>query len=565
MDIKASFRRPAGRQRLVASAICAGATAFAGGPAEAFKINSGHSELDMTLDTTVRYNAAVRTGERDERLVTSAAVDEGNWLFDRGDAVLSRLDLYSEFDLAYAKNYGLRLSAAAWGDSNFPSKSRSDPRFASAPNYPNNEFSGYIERYYRGPSGEFLDAFAWANANLGSTSLNLKAGRFAWLPGEFLFGNGGSISYSMAPNDGRKSDLSPGASAKETAIPIGQLGITWQINNQFSAFGQYTAEFRSSRISEGGTFWAVGDTALEGPPYISNPAVPRVDSFKGHKGDVALGLKWSPAALDGDSFGLWLRKFDDKTPTWQNQVQIGAAGARSGRAVYARGIELIGLTYNTVLAGWGTGIELNYRRKMPLAVRSGFAYGTGTGLINDPGMEGPRGNTLHFLISGALTINKNPLFDSGSIALQFDATRLQSITSNANLYNGEGGNAACVDNLILRGCSTRNAASVAVSFLPVWQQAFPSVDISAPLFFTYGLKGNAAAVGAGTTPEGSWLIRPGIRAEYLLGSYKHQFDLSYTARGGKTGTLPNATVLSASGLANFRDRNYVNFTYQTAF
>jgi hypothetical protein len=82
-------------------------------------------------------------------------------------------------------------------------------------------------------------------------------------------------------------------------------------------------------------------------------------------------------------------------------------------------------------------------------------------------------------------------------------------------------------------------------------------------------------VGAGTTPEGSWLFRPGLRLEYLVGKYKHQFDLAYTARGGKTGTLDNgagavnghggAPQFNASGLANFRDRNYVSFTYQTAF
>jgi hypothetical protein len=246
-------------------------------------------------------------------------------------------------------------------------------------------------------------------------------------------------------------------------------------------------------------------------------------------------------------------------------VAIDATGARIGRAVYAKDIDLVGLTYNTVIGGWGTGVELNYRRNMPLAVRSGFAYGTFPGLVNDPGLEGPRGKTLHFLLSGAVTINKNPLFDSGSVALQFDAMRLLSITKNADLYNGEGGNAACVDNLVLRNCATRNAASIGVNFLPTWQQVMPSVDISAPLFFTYGLKGNAAAVGAGIPPEGSWLVRPGLRLEYLLGRYKHQFDLAYTARGGKTGILPDATTLSASGLANFRDRNYVSFTYQTAF
>lgn len=271
---------------------------------------------------------------------------------------------------------------------------------------------------------------------------------------------------------------------------------------------------------------------------------------------------------------LWYRKFDDKNPTWQNQVGI-AGGARTGRAVYAKDIELLGLAYNTSRGGWGTGVELNYRRRMPLAMRSGVAFGTTTGLINDPGMEGPRGNTIHFLASTAFTINKNPVFDSGSLALQFDATRLQKITSGANLYNGQGGNADCVDNLVLRGCSTRNAFSIGANFTPTWQQVMPSTDISLPLLLLYGLKGNAAAVGAGTLPQGSFLFKPGVRVEYLKGAYKHQFDLAFTARGGKTGMLDNgagavnghggAQLYNASGLANFRDRNFVSFTYQTAF
>lgn len=573
MRIRGDGRR-GGFGRVALKATCLACALAAAGPAGAFKIDAGQPDLDMTLDTTARYNAAWRTGERDLRLVGSPAVDEGNWLFDKHDLVLSRIDLYSEFDLTYRRDMGLRVSAAAWGDTNFPSHSRSDPRFAAAPNYPNNEFTSYIDRFYRGPSAEFLDAFAWANVKLGSTSLNLKAGRFAWLPGEFLFGNGGSFTYSMAPNDGRRTDLSPGSSAKETALPIGQVAATWQLTSEFTLMGQYTAEFRSSRISEGGTFWSVADVALQGPPFISNPAVPRVAAFEGDKGDVSVGLKWAPKALDGDSFGLWYRKFDDKTPTWQNQVQVLGA-ARQGRAVYAKDIELVGLSYNTGLWGLSTGVELNYRRRMPLNVRSGFAYGTFPGLVNDPQLEGPRGNTLHFLLSTVFTLNKNPLFDAGAIALQLDAMRLQKITSGASLYNGEGGNAACVDNLVLRGCSTRHAASIGVNFSPTWQQVLPSMDVSVPVLMMYGLKGNAAAVGAGILPQGSWLVRPGLRVEYLVGQYKHQFDLGYTARGGKTGILDNgagavnghggAPMFNASGLANFRDRNYVSFTYQTAF
>lgn len=531
-------------------------------PAHALKLDLGNDDLTASFDTTVRYNAAMRTSERqaDVALSGGAATDEGNFLFDKNDLVLSRFDLFSELDLDYKGRFGLRVSGSAWYDHNFPDRTVTGPGLAS--NYANGAFSPYVNRYYHGPSGEIADTFVWTNVDIGSTKLNIKAGRFAWLPGEFLLGNGGSLSFSMTPNDGTKSDLSPGASAKETALPIGQLGLTWQLNSDVSLFGQYAYEFRSSRISEGGTFFQVNDTALRGPQFISNPAVPRSDSFEGKRGDVALGVKWQPDWADGDAFGLWYRKFDDKNPTWASQVQVTPTG-RLGRAVYAKDIELLGLTYNTLLGGWGIGAELNYRRNMPLAATGTF--GTVPGVINDPGLEGPRGNTVHALVSGAVTLNKNPLFSSGSVAFQLDYSYLAKITDHKERYNGalSGVAGRCADNEILRGCSTRNALSIGANFTPVWQQALPSIDFSAPITLLYGLKGNAAAVGAGTLPQGSYLLRVGGRMEYFYGRYKHQFDLAYTTRDGKTGNVGG--VSRFSGLANFRDRDYLSFTYSTNF
>lgn len=518
----------------------------------------------MSLDTTVRYNAAMRTSERQSALVNTNT-DEGNFLFDKNDLVLSRIDLYSEFDLNVRDKHGLRISGSAWYDNNFPSHGRSDPRFAATPNYPGNEFTPYVKRHYQGPSAEFLDAFIWGNFSFGGTQLNAKLGRYAYLPGEFLFGNGGSVSFSMTPNDGRKSDLSPGASAKETALPIGQLGLIWQLSPAWTVIGNYTGEFRRSRVSEGGTFFAVADGALEGPPFLSNPAVPRLGAIEGERGDVALGAKWSPAWANGDAFGLWYRKFDDKSATWQNQVFVDpVTRARSARAVFARDIELMGLTYNTSkIAGIGLGAELNYRKNMPLATTGSY----GLGGYNDPSLEGARGNTWHALLSGVITINKNPIFDSGSVAMQLDYTRLDKITQNRERFNGAMAGVAgrCVNEDILRNCATRNAASIGAAFTPTWQQVFPSIDISMPIIAFYGLDGNAAAVGAGTLPEGSWLLRVGGRLEWYTGSFKHQFDLTYTTKDGKKGFLPGAATESFSGLANFRDRDYINFTYQTAF
>ena len=531
--------------------------------ANAFSIDSGNPDLTMSLDTTVRYNQGWRVSSRDETLANNVNFDEGNYLFDKGDVILSRLDLFSEFDLNWDNRYGLRVSGAAWYDHNFPDKSESAPGFEAQANYRNNRFSGVVDRYYAGPSAEFRDYFVWGNFNIGSTALNAKVGSFAWLPGEFLFGNGSSISYSMAPSDGLLSDLSPGASAKETALPIGQFATTWQFNQELSLMFQYTYEFERSRVSEGGTYFAVSDGALRGPDFLA-PGVIRRDAIEGDNGDISVGLRWSPKWGADSSFGLWYRKFDDKHASWANQVVVAAPTDRYARAVYAKDIELYGLTWNGVYQSVGLGAEVNYRTNMPLNSTGAFvAIGQ-----PEPDLDGARGETVHALLSGVVTLNKNALFDSGSIATQLDYMHLVKVTDNQQFFNAsesEGGAVAgrCADKELLRGCSTKDAASFSVAFTPTWQQALPSVDISLPVFVTYGLYGNPAASNAGIPPEDSYLAKIGPRLEYFSGAMKHQFDLAYTHRDGRSGTIGGNKAYS--GLRYLHDRDTLILTYQTAF
>lgn len=559
-------------------------------PVFALEIKTGNPDLEVRWDNTVRYNAGWRATETDPRVVGGAApsfsvggTDEGNYTWGKGDMSLSRFDLYSELDVTYQKRLGLRVSGTAWYDNNFPDRTTSGNgagagvRTPGAPNYTNNEFTPYVKRYYQGPSGQFNDAFVWGNFDLGSTKLNLKAGRYAFLPGEYLMGNGGSVSFSMAPNDGQKSDLSPGANAKETAIPLGQVGATLQVTDAVTLYGNYSAEFRSSTISEAGTFGGVSDAGLNGPQWVVGSGIPRRAAYEGEKGDIALGVKFQPDWLHGDALGFWYRKFDDKNPTWTQQIEF-VGGAMGARAVYAKDIELIGATYNTVLGDWGTGFELNYRKNMPLAMPSYWVSGRTPG-YSDATLEGPRGDTLHFIASGVKLLNKNALFDSASLVLQLDYNRIQDITKHADRFNGAmSTNAAsaafCATDEVVRGCGTQASASLGVAFTPVWNQAFPSVDLSMPMVLVYGLKGNSGIVGGGTMPEGSYLLRVGGRLEYFAGSKKHQFDLSYTTRDGRSGMAPSLNAFGQptgpareaySGLGNLRDRDYISFTYTTSF
>jgi hypothetical protein len=74
----------------------------------AFEIDTGNPDLTIRWDNAVRFNYAVRIEERDSKIGNSPIADEGTWSFDRGDAVATRLDLLTEVDLIWKKNFGAR-------------------------------------------------------------------------------------------------------------------------------------------------------------------------------------------------------------------------------------------------------------------------------------------------------------------------------------------------------------------------------------------------------------------------------------------------------------------------
>ena len=78
-----------------------------------------------------------------------------------------RLDLYSEFDIVWRSDYGARLSVAGWYDDAYHDTDvEQNPALAYLPSsYRDKEYSNLTERFYRGPSGEVLDAFVFAKSH----------------------------------------------------------------------------------------------------------------------------------------------------------------------------------------------------------------------------------------------------------------------------------------------------------------------------------------------------------------------------------------------------------------
>src|SRR5256885_2049766 len=122
-------RRALSRQRLrsvaVGTSLVAAASCSLAAP-----IDVGNPDIELRWDNTVKYTAAVRAKSQSATLINfvpppadggagPAALtgDDGDRNFKNGGLTSNRLDLLSELDLVYRKNYGLRVSAAAWYDS----------------------------------------------------------------------------------------------------------------------------------------------------------------------------------------------------------------------------------------------------------------------------------------------------------------------------------------------------------------------------------------------------------------------------------------------------------------
>ncbi|MFY9329408.1 MAG: DUF1302 family protein [Georgfuchsia sp.] len=512
------------------------------GQAQAFAFDMDGGDLRLRFNNTLRYNWAQRMQNRDSRIANNGAYDQGDAYFARNDTIANRLDWLGEFDLFYLDNSGLRITASAWYDGVYGRHGSANPGAlpSAAPSYSGNSFTPYVKRYYHGPSGEFLDAFTFTAIDIGDSVWNLKAGRHAVVWGESMFGSTHSVAYAQTPSDGMKAVTNPGASAKETALPINQFSLLAQIDPELSLLGQYLFEWRPNRLPEGGTYFGVADSVLEGPD------VNRLPALKGQRGDWGLGLKWSPAWLDG-TLGAYVRRFDDKAG-WVAQ----SVGGGITRAVYAKEIDLWGVTLAKNIAGIAVGAEISHRHNDPL---------TSDAANSDPATsEGARGDTWHGLANGVLALGPTSFFDLASVSGELAWSRLDRVTRNPSLYRARGYLATCNTLAKVNGCADEEYFGAAISFIPVWLQVFPGVDVEMPVFYSVGLKGNAPGSGGGS--EGSVVWKVGLTAKAYA---RHQFDLAYTGYDQKLQTDPASPYGSRVLGAPFKDKDWLSFTYQTTF
>ena len=551
---------------------CAAAVALlcAGTAARAFEIDTGNPDLAVRFDNTVRANYGVRVESRDSKIANSAVADEGDALFDDGDSVAKRLDLLSELDVVYKKRFGARVSGAGWYDDAYGSDSKSNPNppLSQIPSYENNKFSSTTKRFYRGGSGELLDAFVFGGVDLGDVPVNAKLGRHTLYWGEsiFLSGNLHGIAYAQNPLDLQKGFATPGVEAKELFRPLNQFSLQAQVTEELSLAAQYMFEWEAARYPEGGTYLGPVDFVFDGPERQFLPGglgfAHRGDpSEPDQSGEWGLSARWSPEWLDG-TLGFYYRNFADKLP----QVLLTQVGPNISRynLLYADDIDLYGISLSKNIGSVSVGAEVSYRHNTPL---NSQVLGVAPGLPADGETKGARGDTWHGVLNGIGLIPRTPLFDQAAWVAELTWSHWSKVTSGKDLFMAKG-YAPCEANGTSRpndlgkwdGCTTKDFVGIGLGFTPTWFQVLPGVDLSAPLTYAVGVKGNAATVFGGNQGLGNYTI--GLGADVLQ---KYRFDLKYIDFVGRY--RDNGTsVTTQNGLTTFlKDRGFVSLTFKATF
>jgi hypothetical protein len=629
--LKDGAARGAFRRRVAVLAMAAmlgGANA-----ASAFEFDTGNPDLSLRWDNTVRYNLGVRAQSQDQNLLASPNFDDGDRNFSNGSIVTNRLDILSEIDLVWRRSFGVRASYAGWADAAYNNLDNGNT--ATANTLVNGlpaagQLSPYTKRYAKGPSGEWLDAFAFANFDVVQLPVNVKVGQHTVYWGESLLLGGAihGISYSQNSIDAWKAFSTPGSEAKELFRPRQGITLQTQPTKDLTLAGQWFWGWQAIRVPESGSYLTINDALNYGgqsqifgpnPLAASIPGAPAFTRLwntmntppsrtSGSLGDFGVAARWSPAWLDG-TMGLYYRNATDIGPQavatvgFSNAVPAGACGAIGGLALggtnciinqqatnatdltqkgkigtytaaYGNDIHIYGVSLSKQLAGISWGGEVSYRENMPLLSQAvlvlpapllaNFPGSIATTAVPTNDTPGAKGNTWHALLNGVTILPKTPLFDTASIASEFTYARWDRVTQNEAVFKGRA-NYVNPDGTSPIDKVTRNYYGLAINFTPTWFQVYPGMDMSAPITWSQGLKGNAPVLLGGNEGSGNW------SAGVSLDMYqKYRVDLKYNGYYGNFSTTTPGfvgypDVLPNGSLAALSDRGWVSLTFKTTF
>lgn len=531
--------------------------------AQAFEVATGVPDLSLRWDNTLKYSAAYRLKNPSSQLsqgTTSRNLDDGDRNFNKG-LISNRLDLLSEFDIGY-KNYGARVSGAAWYDTQYQrSNDNDDPTRSNQYSTAYNHFTDDT-RHLHGGNGEILDAFVYWNGDFADHATSVRFGRHALVWGESLFFGANGIAGGMAPVDVVKAQSVPNTQFKELIRPVNQLSGTFQLTNDLTMGAFYQLDWEETRLPGAGSYFSTSDTIGQGnerlivgapfPAFLGgNDASPAAfyhgnDQQARDSGQGGLQFKYSAETVE---YGLYAIQYHAKTPMLYLRPVTGSPDFSTGRVgdyywVYPEDIRALGASFSTTVDAYSFAGEASMRWNMPL-VSNGQTVLPGMAADNDDNPLYAVGRTAHVNLNVLATFGPNFIARESGLVAEIAWNRLLSVTKNR---------AALDPN------ATRDAVGMKAVYTPTYRQAFPGIDISVPVGLSYFPMGKSAVVGSfGPDKGGDFNI--GVSATYLD---RVTAGLTYTHFYGPANTFLDAAS-QFTYQQSLKDRDYLSFSVKTTF
>lgn len=521
------------------------------------EIDLGNSDITTRWDNTVKYSAAVRAKDQSTTLTADPNQDDGDRNFKKG-VISNRVDLLSELDFAYKNKVGFRMSGAAWYDTVYnKSNDNNSPATANNVSVPYNQFNRDA-RKLEGQKAELLDAFVYANGNIGDTPANVRLGQHTILYGESLFFGNNGIANGQAPLDLIKLLSVPSSQFKEIVRPVPQISGQLQVKDNLAIGGYYQFAWERTLIPPEGSYFSNADV-LEGserfllPPSlvpIPGAALYRgADMKPGASGQGGMQVRWRPKGSDLE-LGFYAIQYHDKLPQIYlvPGVNVDPSILKFGQynLVYpGQPVRSYGTSVSTQIGDFNVSGEVSVRRNTPL--------------VSDPQIVGPTadnnahpayavGNSAHAQVSAIYIVPPSKFWNSATFLGELAWNRRTSVTQNASA---------------LAANSSRDAWASRFLFTPTWYQVGGQLlDLSVPIGLGYSAHGNSSVVSQfnlGGKKGGDISIG-------LAGVYQQvwKFGITYEAFFGAQGTALNQ-LGQLSFKQTFADRNLVSLYLQRTF
>jgi len=376
------------------------ATLFSLAAVDARAVEFSGASYTGSFDTTLSYGARWRVQERDQEIIGlqnggeaySVNADDGNLNFDEG-LVSNTPKVTAELELDY-DGWGLFTRGTAFYD------------FVIM-----NDDVEHVEltdeaKELVGSDAEILDAFLWADFDVGDNAGEVRFGNqvVSWGESTFIQNSINTIN----PVDVSKIRV-PGAELREALEPIPLLfgAIDVSDNSSFEAF--YQIAWKETEIDPPGSYFSTNDFAgaggdrvqlgFGGIPEGDFLSVSRSDDSKAKdEGQFGIAYRLSVPDWNETEFGFYYMRYHSRLPaisgvtgTQQGLDDAAQVYANAGVAPgtnplvdalatdayartasyfveYAEDIDLLGLSFNTALGRSGIALqgEISHRLDVPL-------------------------------------------------------------------------------------------------------------------------------------------------------------------------------------------------------